>query len=1307
MRTRGMLSVLFCGLAWGVIAWGAIPPEIKWVAGPPRAGGGMAKSSAIASPLRSDGTPRTSVGFQPPVTYWIEEDSFTAQVAVADFNGDGFPDLAVANGNDSVSVLMNRGNGTFDVTSYYVYGDTEGIVAGDFNRDGKPDLVISGLEYPPGMRWVLVVLGNGDGTFNPAHAYHGSYPGFLVAADFNRDGRLDIAGLWGEGVHVMLGNGDGTFGQPAFFSDGPFAGSPNEVWLATGDFNLDGRVDLVLAKHTSGTACVLTGNGDGTFRPPVEWPVNTSGKAWAEQVVVGDLNGDGRPDLAVVGFVNVTQGNQSSVTVLLGNGDGTFQAPRTYLLDAAVEIALGDVDGDGKLDLIVFAYGAFNVLLGNGDGSFRLPATYPGAPGSLDGVVVAADFDGDGTLDVAAAASRVVSVILGGAVSGLTVAQTRTGAFIAGGSAAAYLLTVSNAGTGEVWGTVRVEDVLPAGFSALAMEGEGWSCNLKQVACNRSDPLAPGASYPPISLRVSVGGNVSGNVTNTATVFPGGRSSSDGASVADIEPVLLATATSLSAAPAPATLGAPVTLTATVSPTATGRVAFFDGTRPLGVALLDSGRAILTSLLPAGKRTLKAEYMGNSAYGPSTGHAVLVVAAAAAGAFQPAVTIALSQGAHPGYVAVGDFNRDGRPDIVTANFGTNDLSVLLGNGDGTLRSPVNYPAGTGVSQVEVADFDGDGNPDLVVLAAGAVSVLLGNGDGTFQPALPFQASNISNPKMLIADFNGDGVADLLCHGEDGFRVFLGLGDGTLRSLPASALRVYESTVTDVDGDGIPDLVGAGNKGPVVFLGRGDGTFALGAADNWCCVYPVSVEDFDRDGNNDLLVFDPGWAVRMYPGSQGWTSAPPASATSLHGRSPVEVSDMDGDGSPDLVEAEYLDATTTGVVVWLGDGDGTFRRGAAAITPVLIKKIALADLNGDGRSDLACVGQDLDGVLVFLGRFTGLTVSSTHAGVFEAGSEGQTYQITVGNPGSSPTAGLVTMADTLPAGFRATAIGGTGWDCDLSSVTCTRSDALAPGSSYPPITLTVEVSAAVGVNSAANIVSVENAGITSTAADPTTFTALTVSAVVNAASRAPSASVSPTGRTYGKFAPNTIVSALGTFPGCNTPAEVRVGDTAATVFYSSPTEVIFLVPETVVTWQTATHISCAGLSSREFRLVVESVAPGVFTVAGTGSGPALSVNSNGLIGGPVRLGTEVTVFGTGFGRYGAPGPDGVPRLQDPVIVTVGGVAAEVTYAGAAPGATPGLQEIRFRVPTVVQMGDWQESPLQVGAAQPNLTLLLTQ
>lgn len=257
--------------------------------------------------------------------------------ATADFNGDGLPDLAVVNQTDNtVSIFLGNGDGTFTLKGTFATGKNPvAIVSGDFNDDGHIDLAV--LNQTDNT--VSILLGNGDGSFQPQTTFAtGATPSAIASSDFNNDGKLDLAvtNQSANAVSVFLGNGDGTFKNSATLATGN-----TPVALAAGQFNLDSstNADLAIVNQADDTLLVYLGNGDGTFTQGQTFllsNISSSGNKPAA-ITEGDFNVDGLSDLAV------TDENANTVSILIGNGDGTFATPLVLPTGSA---PIGLVSGD-------------------------------------------------------------------------------------------------------------------------------------------------------------------------------------------------------------------------------------------------------------------------------------------------------------------------------------------------------------------------------------------------------------------------------------------------------------------------------------------------------------------------------------------------------------------------------------------------------------------------------------------------------------------------------------------------------------------------------------------------------------------------------------------------------------------------------------------------------------------------------------------------------------------------------------------------------------------------------------------------
>jgi serine/threonine protein kinase/predicted Zn-dependent protease len=718
--------------------------------------------------------PAPATGFLAPLSF--ETGRVPVFVASGDFNGDGIPDLVTANQADgTVSVLLGRGDGTFQPAVHYAAGsDPSCVVVADFNRDGKLDLAVANYSSDT----VSVLLGNGDGTFQAAQRYAaGAEPWSMAVADFNGDGIPDlvVANEVAGSVSILLGKGDGTFQAAVNY---PAGNRPYSV--AVGDFNGDGIPDLAVANYLGqGTVSVLLGNGDGTLQAAQSYAAGNG----PSSVAVGDFNRDGHLDLVVA--LNKVNATGTTVAILLGNGDGTFQAARTYPVGITPWfVAVGDLNGDGILDLAVTSGGSLSVLLGNGDGTFQAAHSYSVGMSfnnlsPAQNSLAIGDLNGDGKPDLAVVNSfgNNVSVLLGNGDGTFPAAPTY--------SAGSYPINVA------------VADFNGDGILDLAVTNAG----------------GPRAGSSPGTVSILLG---KGNGTFEAAVnyptgpCPGGVAVGDfngdgipDLAVANHNAFFTSSTVSILLGNGDGTFQAAANYPAGQTPDCVV-VADFNGDGILDLA-------VTSHLFNGGVSVL----LGNGD-----------------GSFQAPQSVAV--GANPHAMAVGDFNGDGIPDLAVANWSNNSVSIFLGKGDGTFRNAGDYST-PGPDSPVVGDFNGDGKLDLAVANAtndgtsGSVSVLLGNGDGTFQAPVSYLTGPIPNTGcpggMAVGDVNGDGTVDLVVLFGGGVLVLLGNGDGTFQTTPISYLAgvgPVDVAIGDFNGDGKPDLAVTNNNSNGVSILINDG-----------------------------------------------------------------------------------------------------------------------------------------------------------------------------------------------------------------------------------------------------------------------------------------------------------------------------------------------------------------------------------------------------------------------------------------------------------------------------------------------------
>ncbi|HTU51809.1 MAG TPA: FG-GAP-like repeat-containing protein [Acidobacteriaceae bacterium] len=687
-------------------------------------------------------------------------------VAAADFARTGWMGMVVTNSTGkNIKVFLGTGPNTYNTGTTYptLCTDPTAVLATDINHDGYPDLVVACTSSAT----ISVLINNGAGAFGTATTYALSgQPVALVAGDFVGNGYVDVASADSNGnVSVLLNTtGNGTFSASHVTLTGTLSG------IAAGDFNKDGHLDLAVSDSANNTVHVLTNNGSGTF---TQYGAYTTGAGTKpSSIVAADFNQDGNMDVAT------SNAGTNTATILLGNGTGvlTVQAAQATGTDP-IALATTDVNSDGYPDLVAFdefstSTGAVAILLGNGNGTLQVAQTSSQAflPGTQPAI---ADFNRDGKPDVAVVQqnANIASVLLN---------NTLPTQYPDGRSFAAYN-PISN-GYGNFADSVAAGDF------------------------NRDGNLDVAVSYLQDNDVQVLFGNGAGSFSSSAT-YPVGNQPyfiASGDLNGDGYPDLVVTNTNVNGA-----TGTISVLLNNKNGTFASAATYTVGKQPYQVAIGDVNGDGYPDLAVTN-------------YGANT---VTILFGSANGTFTVQPTTLATCG-DPYGVAIGDFKHNGFPSVAVTCYSTSQLEIFPNNGNGTFGTPYIYTVYDSYSSLTpnpeslvVGDFNRDGKLDIVVGNSNAnnISFFAGNGDNTFVDSME-SAPSLNHPASIAAgDFNGDGILDIVgvAPNYNAVDLTLGVGDGTFGTIAQRSAGEFTAktqpwglAVGDFNNDGQLDIVTA-------------------------------------------------------------------------------------------------------------------------------------------------------------------------------------------------------------------------------------------------------------------------------------------------------------------------------------------------------------------------------------------------------------------------------------------------------------------------------------------------------------------
>lgn len=793
-------------------------------------------------------------------TYTLRSCRFPLDIVSDDFNNDGRPDLAVScKENDDIAMLLGRENGEFWSETVFSIKDVSfpgSLRSGDFNNDGISDIAVA--DYIGNKVGILMMNYKADFDIQTKYSTGISPQPYAVAAtDLNNDHISDVVVVYSgtKRIGIQLGFGNGSFGSETNYPTGPNS-LPQHVNV--GDFNGDNQIDIVVSDSKSDNIIILLGNGDGTFDKDLTYPMGLqSSPTW---VAIDNLNSDNSLDLVVA-----NQGTDN-LGVLYGNNYTTFVLHQTYSIGSGSDltsVAVGDINNDNRLDIALTDYKSKNIIVffGDGNGSFTNQVIYSAGYGSTPCAIALADMNKDGCLDIVVGneGTEFIGIMLGNG-DGTFGAMF---SYFYELASSVFALTVGDINNDDQLDIVVIEyfkgkvDVfLGFGNGSLSLAttystgSESKPCSIAMKDLNNDTYLDVVIAYAG-EARVDVMKGY-GNGSFATQIFPRFREQSGTFSFALGD------------------FNKDDHLDIAVSIQRFGCVEIFFGfgnmsfkeSKVYSLGALSSPSNIIAEDLNHDDRLDIIVYI--SGY-----DAFVILFGTKDGDFLMGRKLSVNRAPNQRSVVLGDLNDDSHLDFVAINADHFAIDVFLWNGYEPFAMPAIISTGFGSKPrcVAIGDFDHDDQSDLVVANYGTdnIAIMLSIKMYNSANSLIYSTGHGSRPYALtIGHFNDDNRLDVavINSGTNDVTIFHGLGNGSLLMIASYSTGVgsipHSIAVADFNNDNLLDLAIAnmGANKILLLFGFKNGTFGHDVSYPMrynSRPYSVAISDFDRDGWMDMAV----------------------------------------------------------------------------------------------------------------------------------------------------------------------------------------------------------------------------------------------------------------------------------------------------------------------------------------------------------------------------------------------------------------------------------------------------------------------